>query len=179
LNIIIPIATFFLGHLWSWAWFRAREKSAQIRTSIREITRLLGEWYTQIQSLADQTANEISNESEKNQKMLAYVNNRLILPSILLNVEVLRKDRRCSRIYLPKVEEFLNKVTDQRMETEQEKYQAEERFSALAVTYPPDVMFLHRKCRWLEEEELAGLKLLTELDKILQELSTEAGRLTK
>lgn len=194
INIIIPIATFLLGHIWSWLWFRTRERHNRYLKAIREISRLVNEWYTQIQNLTNlATTSHIRKEHESHsndiqQQMLAYLNNRLVLPGIMMNLKILRANRRFVSL-CQKVEQFLDLLTDECKPQKSAEFKdssfVKEWEETIAVIYPT-AWFLDdthanptRTCMWFDQEYLASRKLLKELDQILQEISSEAGRLLR
>ena len=189
LDWIIPISTFIIGHFWSWVWFRTRERSKKVKEAIEETIKLINDWYTQLQELSIKLNDTSKGEEvDRQQLILGYVNNRLLLPKILFNIELIKKNgTKKYKVILEKVNEFLELVTiENEVPLKDEiKFENSERTLidiVISKLYPFDFIpiqgdYMHRTCRWLEDEDLAAGKLFKDLDFILKQLFKESAKL--
>lgn len=109
-EVIIPISTFVLGCLFTWVLQAHDAKEKQTQTAIHEACRLTKEWYTQIQTIRVQMLSGDLTPAT-GPAVYDYVHNRLILPDLMLQIEILRKSPKC-RPLVSQLEHFLTIVTD-------------------------------------------------------------------
>jgi hypothetical protein len=108
LKIGVPIFTFVLGSMLTIAIKIVEQHRDVLRSAARESAKLTKEWYVQIHTLALPRLDSMVSPSIHD-----YVNNRLILPDFVMNLEVLRTNRRASAL-VSALQDFLNAVTQVR-----------------------------------------------------------------
>ena len=108
-DITNPIITFFLGCIFTLLLKKRESKREIINRNINEICDCVNEWYNQIHTiLVEMQFNDDPNLINK--KIYGYNSNRLILPKLLRNLEILKKYGECVGL-VKEVEEFLALVT--------------------------------------------------------------------
>jgi hypothetical protein len=84
-------------------------ENQSLKTSVSEVCRLCKEWYTQIEDLALQ-AKTGNSPTNLDPGVLDYVNNRLILPDLLRNVQVARRYKK-AKPFVDEADKFLQALT--------------------------------------------------------------------
>lgn len=110
IKVLLPIFTFFLGAIFTLYLRRIDARKQQIEQTITEIADLSNQWYEQLNDI--RVIKDFENENhEIEKKMYLYINNRLILPKYLKNLEILEKYKHCHVIY-NQAQIFLSLVTN-------------------------------------------------------------------
>jgi hypothetical protein len=107
-KILIPIATFVLGIIATLIAKRAEIRRSSEQEHVKSLVGLTNDWYNQIHELS---VNAIYNSEDEATKraIYFYVNNRLILPKMLLHIEYLRHSKHYSEI-VAEAERFLSVI---------------------------------------------------------------------
>jgi DNA repair ATPase RecN len=109
IKLVLPVVTFALGCIFTWELKTADIENQSLKTSVGEVCRLCKEWYTQIENLALQTKTGKS-RTNLDPGVLDYVNNRLILPDLLRNVDVARRYSK-AKDFVEEADRFLQELT--------------------------------------------------------------------
>jgi hypothetical protein len=158
LRIVIPLVTFILGSLFTLLLKTSTQRRETVRNATADLVRLTKEWYNQIHQILLQR--RLSPEDEASAQVLFnYTHNRLILPDLILQLEILRSQAPKSDL-IPEVEKFLEAVTNYK--------EAKNRKECL---YCP-VGWVRSKDSTDNESEF----FLLELDKSLQTIVSKAAR---
>ncbi len=155
LRIIIPIATFVLGGALTLLIKAFEQRRDTKRRSVSSVQQLTNEWYNQLHEIFKQQRNpEFIDICTK------YLSNRIILPTLLTHLEVLKGFKDTNSCVI-EVELFLDKVTNYSNKTSIfDQVGCESKFSDLYNDEPND-------------------KFLSELDLIIQRIAIQSGRLLR
>ena len=112
-QIIIPLGTFILGILFTLLLEKFKRRRSIVSKYVPETAKLINDWYNQLYEIGVEMKNGKSSEQISNLRHLVsfYEQNRLILPKLILNLEILKKHKSCSAL-VDDVETFLAKVTN-------------------------------------------------------------------
>lgn len=111
LHLGVPFITFFMGvlaTLWIKKWEAKRDLAQRAMLETRD---LVNDWYSQFHKLSMVDVEQEEGIAEA--IFFEYVNNLEILPRIIMNLEVLRRNMMYQK-YTEEVENFLEMVTDYR-----------------------------------------------------------------
>jgi hypothetical protein len=108
-KIVIPLCTFFLGIVITILLKKYEQKKAVIRRHAEETAALLKDWYNQLHTL--QVASRTDSSKMSYRRLVnSYVQERSILPKVLLNLTVLKSYKE-SRQVVKDIEDFLALLT--------------------------------------------------------------------
>jgi hypothetical protein len=166
LNIFIPVITFFLGIIITTLIEKDKRKNEKLDQYINETSELVNDWYNQLYQLNYDNKKRLDSIEIK-RAMFFYSQNRLILPRILKNIEIIKNSGRCQTLAL-RVEGFLCLVTN---------YKAKNDNVAIKCTdffLPTNELM---SLRHAEQQKLDNI--LLSLDTLNQKISIEAGNLLR
>ena len=110
LDISIPIITFFLGSIFTLFMKNRESKRETINQNTNEICDLVNVWYNQIHAIfVDLKYGK--NISELDKEIYTYNHNRLVLPKLIRNIEILKQYKGTNN-FVEHVELFLELVTN-------------------------------------------------------------------
>jgi hypothetical protein len=161
LKIVIPIATFILGSVLTWSLKSLEQRRTVVRESVASLRRLVNEWYNQLHELFGHESG-LYNEALF-EAFTRYLNNRIVLPELLMHLEVIRQRDKCTKL-VEQVENFLEIVTNYSKNSNQSS-------SVSAGT----------KCSALFSPEVtrSPSSILDELDPVVQKIAIESGVLLR
>lgn len=110
LKIIIPVLTFIAGIIVTHLLKKYYNKKDLIQHQIKDVTNNVNDWYNQLHSIKKELSKGKSLTSFSNE-FSHYLDNRIILPKIRTNLEILSRDKKCSKL-IELVEDFLVLVTN-------------------------------------------------------------------
>lgn len=175
LNILIPVATFILGCIFTLLLKRYYDRKLLLQSSIREIARLTTEWYNQIHKEPLSTCYGRPLERKVDSSMYEYVHNRLILPDLLIHLTLLRRFKKCADL-VEKVQCFLRKVTHEHpLDFDAEDFHAQQARIRSFIQRQIDLKVL--SCNALPSIESDRVHLLHTLDVIIQGISGDVATL--
>jgi hypothetical protein len=109
-RILLPILTFALGVISTWLFKRYDDRRTLIRRHTEEVSKLVNEWYNQIHEISNVIKTSIDDQALR-QKIDSYIENRLVLPKLILSLEILKCYSE-AEVLVKEVEGFLNLVTE-------------------------------------------------------------------
>ena len=107
-RIAIPLLTFALGIVATFAMQRVWRKRTLVAQSAKALAELTADWYNQLDTLEKEVRNAKGGDAPV--LVDAYLRNRLILPKILYHLSILRERNICPEL-VSDVERFLSQVT--------------------------------------------------------------------
>ncbi|UOQ69510.1 hypothetical protein [Hymenobacter volaticus] len=110
LNVFVPVITFFLGVIITTVIENRKDKQEKIEQYVNNTSELTNDWYHQLYQLNYDNKRRIDSVEIK-RAMFFYSQNRLILPKIMKNLEVLKGASSCKE-FVSKTERFLKLVTN-------------------------------------------------------------------
>lgn len=160
LKIVIPLITFILGVISTYFIKQRQNSKDRFLASIQEVAQLTNDWYNQLFSIENFINDNKNRIDAIEQKMVEYSQNRLILPSLLRHLEILKQSQKYNQFVLA-AEEFLEVVSQKEMKDKD--------FDGFRChNWPIEVS---------RDEHLKMLKsLLLLIDNKLQKVNAEAGR---
>lgn len=159
LKIGVPVSTFILGSGLTLLLKTAEQRRTTRHQSVLTLRRLTNEWYNQLQELFGHAERNVPPEVVD--AFTRYLNNRIILPEVLMHVEVLRGKKGCET-FLVNVVSFLQLVTNYKIGREHDSMISARCIDLLAVG-----------------RTMTPRQVLDALDPIVQRISIEAGALVK
>lgn len=108
-KVLIPTATFVLGVVVTLVTKRIEKRRSEIKERVTAIARLVNGWYNQLHQLSVDAATG-KGEPATAKAIYFYLHNRLILPELLLQLDLLRAQRTAPAL-VEAVGEFLSLVT--------------------------------------------------------------------
>lgn len=110
LDVSIPIITFFIGSIFTLLMKNRESKRETINQNTNEVCDLVNVWYNQIHTiLVDLKYGK--NISVLDKEIYTYNHNRLVLPKLIRNIEIL-KQYKGTNDFVEQVELFLKLVTN-------------------------------------------------------------------
>jgi hypothetical protein len=109
-KVVIPVSTFILGVVATLLLKQMEQRRMGFRTRVEEIADQVNNWYNQLHAIDVEIEAGVDARVLKS-KVYDYVRNRLVMPKLVRNLEVIRHDRKSRQLVL-EVEGFLKMVTN-------------------------------------------------------------------
>src|SRR6185436_2557732 len=109
-RIAVPVATFVLGSVLSLYLKSIEPRKNTLRIAVVESVRLTREWYVQIHTLSLLAERPELVDAQADTATLDYARNRLLLPDLMLQYEILRRHSRARQL-ANAVRSFMDEVS--------------------------------------------------------------------
>jgi hypothetical protein len=161
-ELAIPLFMFALGCVFTLIVQDLNERRVIKAESVKEVVRLSRDWYNQVHRLSLVKPRGGGPEQFYETAVADYVNNRVILPELLLHMQILKSYRDCEAL-VTQAEVFLSTVTDYNPHDVDRK------------SFGGGALECKDLLRLVEDTE-ANLQVLQQLDTAVQRIAAEAAK---